>query len=120
RSKRDWSSDVCSSDLNRVVTAGNFGRSLTNAYTGAAVFTLVAVLAITYAGLVAQNPLATNALNQQDIAAKTNWQFYFITTFVYEHSYWYAFLLFPLIAFFFLSQSKTFADNRAELEQWMR
>src|SRR5439155_6107733 len=32
----------------------------------------------------------------------------------------YAFLLFPLIAFFFLSPSKIFGDNRAELEKWMR
>ena len=60
----------------------------------------------TFKGLGAANPFAANVQNAQDLAAKTNGDFYFLSTFLYAHFYLFLCLLFPaVLAGFFYGPS---------------
>ena len=60
--------------------------------------TLLLIAGLAAAGMMADNPFHIPPLNGHDTIAKTNLQFYFITTFLYEHPLLYALVFYPLIA----------------------
>ncbi|NTW31468.1 MAG: LamG domain-containing protein, partial [Bacteroidetes bacterium] len=64
------------------------------------------VIFITYMGFVSKNPFGINMLNVQDSVAKTNWDFYFLSTFLHKYLYVYLLILFPLILFCYLYNFK--------------
>ena len=64
------------------------------------------IILISYLGLMAANPFATDMQNSQDMAAKTNLDFYFISTFIYNNFYLFVFIIFPIILFNFLYKFK--------------
>jgi hypothetical protein len=75
-------------------------------YIGAMTGGACALLLITYAGLSAPNPCAGAPQNAHDNDAKTNLDFYFISSFVYNHFAWYCCLLFPAVLAYFLYSEK--------------
>jgi hypothetical protein len=60
------------------------------------------VVGTTYSGLAAKNPFFIDPRNAYDSVAKTNWDFYFGTTFLHKHLWSYIVVIFPGILFLFL------------------
>ncbi len=68
---------------------------------------IAGILFLTYSALAAPNPYyAENAQNFHDHASKTNVDFYFVSTFIYDHFIWYVLLLFPAIMTYLLFNQK--------------
>ncbi len=92
------------------VFSGIFRKCLANTspkgirllYIGAMTCGACALLLIAYAGFSAPNPCAAAPQNAHDNDAKTNLDFYFISSFVYNHFAWYCCLLFPAVLAYFL------------------
>jgi hypothetical protein len=74
------------------------------------IISIALIILISYLGLIASNPFANNIQNAQDFVAKSNMDFYFISTFIYNYFYLYLFILFPIILFNFLYDNK-FSQN---------
>ena len=75
------------------------------------------VVFMVFRALGAANPFAANAQNAHDLAAKTNGDFYFITSFIYGHFYLFLFLLFPAVLSGFLYDPEFSGKTRAALEK---
>jgi hypothetical protein len=76
------------------------------------------VFFIAYKAFKAPNPFATNPQNSHDMIAKTNFDFYFIKSFLHKNFILYAFILFPLIAFITLYSFKKPIEVFSKLNVW--
>ncbi len=81
-------------------------KTLRLLYTGSMVLAAGALLSLTYAGFAAPNPCAAAPQNAHDLVAKSNLDFYFISTFIYDHFEWYCGMLFPAVLAWFLFSDK--------------
>ena len=75
------------------------------------------IVFIVFKALAAANPFAANAQNAHDLAAKTNGDFYFMTSFIYGHFYLFLCLLFPAVLSGFFYGRVFSARTRAALEK---
>ena len=76
--------------------------------------TVIFVCSVGYVGFDAQNPFYYNFQNERDLIAETNVQFYFMSTFLYNHFLLYLFVLFPAVTWLALS-SQGSADRIAPI-----
>ena len=60
----------------------------------------IIIIALCYYSFISHNPFSENIQNSQDFM-KTNWDFYFTTTFLHKNLLAFTFILFPLILFLF-------------------
>ncbi len=71
-------------------------------YIGSLIFGLIPLIYFTIKGTEGPNPFAGTMLNYMDVVAKTNWEFYFQNTYIYNHFFQFTLLVFPSIVFLFL------------------
>jgi hypothetical protein len=57
-----------------------------------------------YNCFISTNPFHASPLNSHDYISKTNFDFFFIDTFLYKHLLFYTLILFPLIAYIILKE----------------
>lgn len=82
------------------------------------VINIFIVLFIAFKAFKAPNPFATAPQNSHDIVAKTNFDFYFIKSFLHKNFMLYAFVLFPIIAFIALYSLKKPIEIFSKLNSW--
>lgn len=68
--------------------------------------TMMIVLILGYLAYAAPNPMKDSAQSIMDYKAKTNFDFYFIDTFVYDHFFIYLLLGFPLVLLYFYYEQR--------------
>jgi len=67
---------------------------------------LFIIATVTYKSFTASNPFSEAIQNSQDLM-KTNWDFYFVTTFLHSNLYIYSLVLFPCLLLFFYKYNNT-------------
>ena len=86
----------------RKVSAG----SMRTWYTVTVVIGAVTLLYVIYHALASANPFVLNSGMEYDATAKTNWAFYFASTFIYKHLPVYCCALFPVALAYLLFRNK--------------
>lgn len=84
-------------------------------YAGSLVFGLVSLVYITVQGFIGSNPFGGKPLNNMDLICKTNWEFYFKDTFLFEHLFQYVIIIFPCILFLFFYPFKIKAGAQGKI-----
>ncbi len=81
-------------------------RLLHPIYAGSTAAGLIAIVFVAIKGFLAPNPFAASSQNIQDSIARTNFDFYFISTFMYDNFFWYCILIFPVIFLYLLLRDR--------------
>jgi hypothetical protein len=75
-------------------------------YRAAVVTSVIAIAFVTYRGMVAPNPYYSECSGSPHDLTKTNADFYFLSTFVYDNFFWYLFAAVPALVLYLLYYQK--------------
>ncbi len=77
-------------------------KNINSFYIGTLILGLLPIAYVMVKGIMEPNPFGGTYLNSMDLISKTNWDFYFKDTFIYNNLFLYTLLIFPCILFLFL------------------